>query len=191
MVCSQTLGFSTLAYDARSVSNLLLSLAKERNIELSNGKLQKLLFLAHAIFLVTKGRPLVHSSFEAWQYGPVSREAHDAFQSYGRGPITALAKKRDPVTGAETEIPAPDDLEASDVVARVVGHYGPWTFSRLVDLTHAKNGPWDFVVKSAESTANLGLRISDQVVRERYKFLWKVIDQESNVGWIEENRPFA
>lgn len=169
----------------------MITLAKERKIDLSNGKLQKLLFLAHAIFLVTKGRPLVHSSFEAWQYGPVSREAYDAFKSFGADPISGLAKKRNPATGAEAEIPAPDDLEVSDVVARVVGHYGPWAFSRLVDLTHAKNGPWDFVVKSAASSANLGLRISDEIVRERYKFLWKVIDQEKNVGWTEENRPFA
>ena len=169
----------------------MITLAKERNIDLSNGKLQKLLFLAHAIFLVTKGRPLVHSSFEAWQYGPVSREAYDAFKSFGAGPITGYAKKRNPATGAEAEIAAPDDLEVSDVVARVVGHYGPWAFSRLVDLTHAKNGPWDFVVKSAKSNANLGLRISDEIVRERYKFLWKVIDQEKNFDWTEENRPFA
>lgn len=180
-----------MAYDPRAVANLMITLAKERKIELSNGKLQKLLFLAHAIFLVTKGRPLVHSSFEAWQYGPVSREAYDAFKSFGADPISGLAKKRNPATGAEAEIPAPDDLEVSDVVARVVGHYGPWAFSRLVDLTHAKNGPWDFVVKSAASSANLGLRIGDDVVRERYKFLWKVIGQEKNVGWTEENRPFA
>lgn len=129
-----------MAYDPRAVANLMITLAKERKIELSNGKLQKLLFLAHAIFLVTKGRPLVHSSFEAWQYGPVSREAYDAFKSFGADPISGLAKKRNPATGAEAEIPAPDDLEVSDVVARVVGHYGPWAFSRLVDLTHAKSG---------------------------------------------------
>lgn len=180
-----------MAYDPRAISNLMITLAKERGIDLTNGKLQKLLFLAHAIFLVTKGRPLVHPSFEAWQYGPVSREAYDAFKSFGAEPITTLARKRNPVTGGEAEIPMPTDVEVGDVVARVVGHYGPWAFIRLVDLTHAKNGPWDFVVKSAKSNANLGLRISDEVVRERYKFLWKVIDQEKNVGWTEENRPFA
>lgn len=180
-----------MTYDPRSVANLMITLANERKVDLSNGKLQKLLFLAHAIFLVTKGRPLVHSSFEAWQYGPVSREAYDAFKSFGGEPITSLARKRNPVTGAEAEIPAPCDLEVSDVVARVVSHYGPWSFGRLVDLTHASDGPWDFVVKSATSSVNLGLRISDQVIRERYKFLWKIIRQEKSVGWTEENRPFA
>jgi uncharacterized phage-associated protein len=180
-----------LTHDPRAIANLLISLAKERQIGVSNGKLQKLLFLAHAISLVTKSKPLVHSSFEAWQYGPVSREAYEAFKSCGAGPITKLATKRNPATGAETEIAAPLDVEVCDLAARVVVHYGPWEFSRLVELTHAKHGPWDFVVQSAASNANLGLRISDQVIRDRCKFLWKVIDEEKHGAWPEENRPFA
>jgi Protein of unknown function (DUF4065) len=34
-------------------------------------ELQKLLYFAHAIFLIETGDPLVYGCFEAWQYGPV------------------------------------------------------------------------------------------------------------------------
>jgi uncharacterized phage-associated protein len=121
----------------------------------------------------------------------VSRETYEAFKSFGSGPITEPAKTRNPATGRESEISAPQDIEVKDLVARVLTHYGCWEFGRLVDLTHAKNGPWDFVVSSAKNNVNLGLRISDQVIRERYKFLWKVIGTEKSGGWPEENRPFA
>src|SRR5712671_6840917 len=68
--------------DPRAVANLLLKEARVRGQRVSNLKLQKLLFLCHALYLVRTGRPLVRGSFEAWQYGPVHREAYDAFKGF-------------------------------------------------------------------------------------------------------------
>lgn len=180
-----------MAYDSRAIGNLILVLARQRGLPISNGKLQKLLFLAHAIFLVTKGKSLVHSSFEAWHYGPVNREVYEAFKEHGGQAIPSLAKRRNPASGEMSEIEVPADIEVADVVSRVVSHYGSWEFSRLIDLTHAKNGPWDYVVTNASARANVGLRISDEVIRERYRFLWKVLKEDHNGDWTEENHPFA
>jgi len=135
-------------------------------------KLQKLLFLCHAVYLVSTGRPLVRGSFEAWQYGPVHREAYDAFKKFQSKPITEDADKFDPVTGARKPLPTPTDRVVLDVVRKVAEFYGGKSAGELVELTHAQDGPWDHVVKAAASSANLGLKINDEVILKRFKYLW-------------------
>jgi uncharacterized phage-associated protein len=158
--------------DPRAIANLLLKEARLRGIKLSNLKLQKLLFLCHAFHLIQTGRPLVRGSFEAWQYGPVHREAYEAFKRFGPKAITEEADKFDPVTGTRKSIPLPCDRNSLDVVQKVIQFYGPKSAGELVELTHAKHGPWDYVVNEAKSNANLGLKISDEIIAERFKFLW-------------------
>jgi uncharacterized phage-associated protein len=162
----------TAVHDARAVANLLLGEARTRGHHISNLKLQKLLFLCHAFYLVDTGVPLVRGSFEAWQYGPVHREAYDAFKKFGGKPLTEDAEKFDPVTGARKPLPLPDDRAVVDVVRKVIEFYGGKSPGELVKLTHAQQGPWDYVVTSAASSANLGLKISDEVIVKRFKYLW-------------------
>jgi uncharacterized phage-associated protein len=158
--------------DPRAVANLLLGEARSRGQEVSNLKLQKLLFLCHAFYLVHTGAPLVRGSFEAWQYGPVHREVYDAFKKFQGRPITDEAKKFDPVTGTHESLTAPSDVTVLDVVRKVVEFYGAKSPAELVRVTHAENGPWDCVVKAAANSANLGLKISDDVIVNRFKYLW-------------------
>jgi uncharacterized phage-associated protein len=176
-------------YDARAIANLILDEAEGRGLKLTNLKLQKLLFLCHALFLVQRGRPLVHGSFEAWQYGPVSREANESFRRFGRSIITERATARNPATGAHREIPSATDLEARATVSRVVEFYGNWSAGQLVDLTHAKNGPWDYVVRESAGKANFGLRISDRTIVERFKYLWFGAKQNSRTAEPHEDHP--
>jgi uncharacterized phage-associated protein len=160
------------ACDPRAVANLLLKEARSRGHHVSNLKLQKLLFLCHAFYLVDTGRPLVRGSFEAWQYGPVHREAYDAFKRFGAKPITEDADKFDPVTGTRKPLAALDDRSVFDVVQKVVQFYGAKSPGELVELTHAKNGPWDCVVSAATTNANIALKIADEVIEQRFKYLW-------------------
>jgi len=134
--------------DPRAVANLIILEMKERGYEATNLKLQKLLFLSHSFYLVEAGRPLVKGHFEAWQYGPVHREVYDAFKENGGAPIQAEATRFNPVTGSRSAIPIPADRSVVDVVKKVVGFYGGWSAGKLVDLTHAKGSPWDFVVEN-------------------------------------------
>jgi len=162
----------TMSCDARAIANLLLREAQAQQITLTNLKLQKLLFLCHAFYLVQTGKALVKGNFVAWQYGPVHREAYDAFKRFAAKPITEEADKLDPVTGMRKSIPAPDDRTILEVVQKIVQFYGPKSAGELVELTHAKGGPWDFVVQQAKSNANLGMTIADDVIVKRFRFLW-------------------
>lgn len=159
-------------YDARAIANLVLRESWARGLEVTNLKLQKLLFLCHAFFLVEKGKPLTRGQFLAWKFGPVHREAYDAFQSFGKDTIRTEAVHTNPVTGVETRLVAPDDREVVDIVQKIVNFYGSWSASELVRLTHAKNGPWHYVVSAAAKSANMGLKISDDIIVKHFKFHW-------------------
>ena len=73
-------------YDPRAVANLLLDLAGNDKLDVSNLALQKLLYFAHAHFLIRTGHPLVQGGFEAWTYGPVHPAVYQAFKSAGDSP---------------------------------------------------------------------------------------------------------
>jgi uncharacterized phage-associated protein len=173
MLCSNEVILLTAApNDPRAIANLLLKEARCYGHQVSNLKLQKLLFLCHAFHLVDTGSPLLRGSFEAWQYGPVHREVYDAFKGFQSKPITEDADKFDPVTGTRKPLSLPTDRGVIDVVRKVVEFYGWKSPGELVQLTHAQDGPWDFVVKAAASSANLGLKINDETIVKRFKYLW-------------------
>lgn len=173
------------AIDARAVANFLVKAGRSRGLSISNLKLQKLLFLCHAFYLVETGKPLVRGSFEAWQYGPVHRETYEAFKNFGANAITEEATKFDPVTGTRHALSVPSDQTALDVIGRVVQFYGAKSPAELVELTHAKNGPWDHTVNAAAKNANIALKISDGVIAERFKYLW--FGDKPNYKDIEPN----
>ncbi len=54
---------ATEGHDPRAVANLMLEAAEEREIALTNLALQKLLYFAHALFLVEKKKPLLSGYF--------------------------------------------------------------------------------------------------------------------------------
>jgi uncharacterized phage-associated protein len=177
--------------DARAIANLVLREAWARGLHISNLKLQKLLFLCHAFYLVERGRRLMRGDFVAWRFGPVHREAYAAFQSFGGEPIASEAVRVNPVSGERSEVAIPKDQQVIDLVRKIVQFYGPWTASELVALTHAKNGPWDCVVTAAAESANMGLRISDNVILERFKYHWFGEKQNLNGEEPNDDRPLV
>ena len=177
--------------DARAVANLVLGEAWTRGMHVTNLQLQKLLFLCHAFLLVEKEKNVIRGDFVAWKYGPVHHDVYDAFKQFGAKPIDRFATRMNPVTGQETGVALVADRDVRDVVSRVVAFYGSWTPAQLVKLTHAEEGPWDFVVKSAAEKANVGLRISNQVIEERFKYLWFGAKRDLHDGEPNEDQPLV
>lgn len=58
-----------MAYDARSVANELLRLAKTRGITLTNMQVQKLVYIGHGYSLAILHRQLFRQPVEAWRWG--------------------------------------------------------------------------------------------------------------------------
>jgi uncharacterized phage-associated protein len=177
--------------DPRAVANTILDEADRQGYWLSNLVLQKLLYLAHAIYLIEEKEPLVSGYFEAWQYGPVHPGAYQAFKASGSHPITGRAESVDPVTLERKTIASPSEPRVNRVVTKVLSHFGHMSVGQLVDIMHAKDAPWDFVVKSAADSAHLGLRIPDRLIVDRFKYHKVSMGPVPNSGEPDEDSPFA
>lgn len=179
-------------YDPRGIANLLLEVAEERGILLTNLSLQKLLYFAHAAYLARHREPLVHGAFEAWGYGPVCRIVYDELKQFGREAVRGRLKKRDVFSGVASEVAAPDSVEVRDHVVEVVRTLGRLSPGQLVDLSHREGGAWDEVWKKSTSGPTVGNRISDKLTLERFHVLKLDVRSPSPHGDLRhEATPFA
>lgn len=124
--------------DPRSVCNLMLDEADRDGTRVTNLALQKLLYFAHARYLIEVRTPLVSGYFEAWQYGPVHPTAYRAFKAAGDRPIDFRAHGQDPLTGQRQQLALPDDTSVYRLIRAVMVSYGRLTPGRLVEISHAK-----------------------------------------------------
>jgi uncharacterized phage-associated protein len=182
---------STGPCDPRSVANLLLEIAHEQHRPLTNLALQKLLYFAHAIFLIETGKPLVSGYFEAWEYGPVHPIVYKAFQADSDKPIESRASQIDVLTGARSALPPPISPAIRELCVRVMAQYARLTPGRLVEISHAKNAPWDVIVNRAKTSLALGLRIPDDVIVRHFRYHKVPVGAEPPRGEPSEDTPLA
>ena len=117
---------------ARDVADYFLdSVREEVGDNISNLKLQKLLYYAQGLHLALHDEPLFSEPIVRWQYGPVVRSVYDAFKGYGAGAI-----------------PRSEDFDASkyddrtrEVLDETLLVYGQFSALRLMDMTHSEP-PW-------------------------------------------------
>ena len=159
----------TTPYDPRSVANLILDIAEHYKVKITNIALQKLLYFANGMYLVRHGRPLVSGYFQAWQYGPVHPAVYTAFKSAEAMPIIFRANGKDPLTGKKKELRKINDSDVSKLVTKIVIECGELSIGRLIDLSHAKKSPWDFIEKQSRHSVVVGMRIPNSVIIKLFK----------------------
>jgi uncharacterized phage-associated protein len=144
-------------YEARKVANLILSSLDAREFDLTNLKLNKIMFFVQGWALVRLDHPLIRNHFEAWQYGPVVRSIYDAFKPFADRPITRPAEHLNYATGAH-EVIAFDDIELQQrrFITSVAGAYARLTSGELVDLTHRSQEQDRRIAIPARSGARAG-----------------------------------
>lgn len=119
---------------AKQIANYFINLAsKVDENDLTNLKLQKLLYFAQGKYLAKKDRPLFKEPVEAWKLGPVVRDIYDNFKYCGSFPITAFDK-------GVKEVNLDDETKKFlDIIWK---EYGKYSARYLVDLTHEKDTSW-------------------------------------------------
>src|SRR5262249_48858984 len=131
-------------YEARKICNFLLASYDAKRFDITNLRINKLLYFIHAEALALKPDGLIRNHFEAWQFGPVIRPVFDTFKLYGDRVITAPATYLDYASGQQLPIPY-DDIVKSDqeFVQTIFESYSRFSTHQLVSLSHEKDGPWD------------------------------------------------
>jgi uncharacterized phage-associated protein len=156
-------------YEARKICNLIIARYGARSVELTNLRLNKLLFFVHGWSLTSRPEGLVRNHFLAWQHGPVIRPVYDAFKGYGESPIRGLAEYLDYATG-QTKIIGYDDIAPadSDMIMRVFDSYDRYTTGELYDLAHEPGGPWDIVYRACQADNRMSSRIPNDLIRAHF-----------------------
>ena len=120
---------------ALEVANFFIELDQlNGNYEMTNMRVNKLLYFAQGWSLALKGKPLFEDSIEAWEHGPVVNEIYQAFKPCGNNAIY------DTVGDFDLESFSSDDVE---FLSSVYYNYVRYSTSELRNITHIKGSPWD------------------------------------------------
>lgn len=126
-----------MAYDLLGVCRLIVNYSNEKDYNISNLKLQKLLYYIQAYFLVKKKRPCFDEDIEAWACGPIVPAAYMVFEQYGGCNIPEI---RDGRIGKEIRACAFRKEDAEDI-RRIVDVFSGYSASAMTVLS-MKQGPW-------------------------------------------------
>lgn len=154
-------------FDIRVVANYILNYGDVNDVEITNLKLQKLMYFCHAWYLATYDKPLVRKEFEAWEHGPVSAYIYREFKQFGNSKITSRASRIDKFTGRRVQINEKLPQNISNFLDEVLSFYSKMTASQLRNLSHEPGSPWH-QVWSSKSKTNLGMKISDNSLKMFY-----------------------
>lgn len=124
---------ASTAIPALDVANYFVQIAsQEDESDLTNLKLQKLLYFAQGKHLAQFGKPLFNEDVEAWDYGPVVQSVYHQFKQCGAFPITAF----------DIATPAKLPQDKATFLNQIWDEYAKYSAGYLVDLTHEANSPW-------------------------------------------------
>lgn len=133
---------------AKSVASYFISRSSELNEsnDLTNLKLQKLLFYAQAERYNGKGVALFNEPIEAWDYGPVVNAVYHWLKGCGAYPISAFDIDTD-----TSAIDSPQEQELSNIW----DSYSKYSAGFLVEKTHEPGSPWDVAFKRPNKVIKL------------------------------------
>lgn len=115
-------------YLADDVADALICLARARQIDITNLKLQKLLYYCQAWSLVFTGQALFVEQIEAWVHGPVVPCIFRRFKAFRWNTI-------------DCEVGVPTSVTLKAHLNAVLDSYGNIPASQLERLSHSE-APW-------------------------------------------------
>jgi uncharacterized phage-associated protein len=156
-------------YEARKISNFLLANYDAREFDITNLRLNKILYFIHGEAFVDKPQGLIRNHFEAWRLGPVIRPVYENFKVFGEGQITRLAQYLDYGSGEKRDVPH-SDIAPSDagLIRRIFEIYSRYSTGKLVALSHEPGGPWDITIKAWEADQRMSPRIPNDLIRKYF-----------------------
>ncbi len=120
-------------YDAMTIAKWFIAWAEAEDADLSNLKLQKLLYYAQGHHLGKTSEPLFQDQIKAWSHGPVVPKVYHEFKSFGSGDIRL--PDDDPFDWPDVD---PETTRFLISIWNTYGEYGAW---RLRSMTH-QEAPW-------------------------------------------------
>ncbi|MDR2480542.1 MAG: DUF4065 domain-containing protein [Treponema sp.] len=120
--------------DISDVVTFFIDYSQKTGDEITNMRLNKLLYFACGIHLLRTKEALFQEPIEAWDYGPVIPDVYHLYKKFQAAPIHANQPETDRTRFSDQE------YESLIETARI---YGKYVTSKLVSISHRKCGAWD------------------------------------------------
>jgi uncharacterized phage-associated protein len=146
---------------ALNVADYLLLKGKTEGVQISNKKLQKLLYYTQAWSAALNDEKVFQDRIEAWIHGPAIKEVYLAFQQYGAQPITKEINE-DMIKNVSSD--------ARKLIDKVWEVYSTFDANYLEHLTHSET-PWQDARKDLEPHTSSANEITFESMRTYYKTL--------------------
>lgn len=139
----------SMSYDVLEICRHVINYSNEQDYGISNLKLQKVLYLIQAYFLIdkTKNASCFDDKIEAWDFGPVVPAAYHEYKQYGSGDIPTIDSyilfDTDNIWNTE-RVKFNDDVitdEDKNRINKVVDKFSGYSATDLVAITH-RQSPW-------------------------------------------------
>jgi len=136
-------------YNVLDVSRYIINYCNEKDYNLSNLKLQKILYFIQAYYLskTEAKEPCFKEKIEAWDFGPVVPVAYHEFKRFGSTNIPKITTyiEIDENDFWQSKVVEYSDevLEDSDkeLINKLVDNFSKFSTTRLVQITHNQS-PW-------------------------------------------------
>lgn len=125
---------------ALDAANYLIYLMNDSCEDLTNMKLNKLLYYAQGFYLKKYGIPMFEDEIEAWEHGPVISSVYSAYKENSNRPITKWDEDRIALVQGEQV----------QILFDVAREYGKYTAGALRNMTHALKSPWDQIYEKGQ-----------------------------------------
>lgn len=133
-----------MAHRAEAVAETIIEHSRKRNIEVTNLKLQKLVYYAQAWNLALRNRAIFNEAIEAWVHGPVVPSVFRRYKEYRWRTI-------------DSRVSSISDADLNRHIDYVLDSYGSLDATQLERLTHRED-PWKLArigVPSDEPSHNI------------------------------------
>ncbi|WP_033290316.1 Panacea domain-containing protein [Amycolatopsis jejuensis] len=120
-------------YSARTIAKWFIAWAEAEEADLSNLKLQKLLYYAQGHYVALHRKPLFKEDIQAWSHGPVVPAVYHEWKGYGSADLHL--EPADPFNWADVS------GEDSQFLGQVWNSYGWYAAWHLRNMTHDEP-PW-------------------------------------------------
>lgn len=114
------------------VNDAACYLCERSGWQLSNLKLQKMLYMADMNFVGQNGTRLLNEDFEAWDYGPVLPSLYQKCKAFGAKPVPHVFWGAQNISGTSE----------AKMLDSAWDHLKSATPGQLVEATHSKSGAW-------------------------------------------------
>lgn len=130
-----------MTYQAIDIAKYIITSCNNKDLPVSNLKLQKMLYYAWIDYYKATGTHLFDNEICAWKFGPVVPDVYYEFCSFAGNAITR-------------EYNVALDVSDQKILDDTISKYIDMPVYTLVAQTHKEGGPWDTIFANGAGASN-------------------------------------